>query len=57
MTFTSATGRARDWLALCGALAVLAVVLATWSCGNGDLVFPGDIPATQTGVPTSTATP
>ena len=50
-------GRLNDWLALCGALALLALVLAAGSCGGGDLVFPGDIPATGTAAPTSTSTP
>jgi hypothetical protein len=46
-----------EWLALVGALMLLAAVLAAASCGSDDLFFPGDIPATSTGVPTSTATP
>lgn len=49
--------RRGDWLALLGALALLAVVLAVASCGSEDLVFPGDFPATATAAPTSTATP
>ena len=46
-----------DWLALIGALALLAAVLAVASCGGDDLTFPGDFPATSTAAPTSTATP
>ncbi|MFN8640804.1 MAG: hypothetical protein U0802_03770 [Candidatus Binatia bacterium] len=49
--------RRGDWLALAGALAVLAALLALTSCNGDDLIFPGDVPATATGVPTSTATP
>lgn len=49
--------RRGDWLALVGALALLAAVLTAVSCGNGDLVFPGDIPSTSTAAPTSTAVP
>ena len=47
----------RDWLTLCGALALLALVLAAVSCGGEDLTFPGNVPATGTSAPTSTATP
>jgi hypothetical protein len=54
---TSPSGRTSDWVVLCGALALLALVLAGVSCGNSDLVFPGDIPATGTAAPTSTSTP
>lgn len=54
---TPSPRRLNDWLALAGALALLATLLAASSCGGGDLVFPGDIPSTATGVPTSTATP
>ena len=50
-------GRGGDWLALVGALLLLAAVLTVASCSGDDLVFPGDIPATSTAVPTSTATP
>lgn len=49
--------RRGDWLALIGALAVLAAVLSIASCSGDDLIFPGDIPATSTAVPTSTSTP
>jgi hypothetical protein len=45
---SSPSGRTSDWVVLCGALALLALVLAVVSCGSGDLVFPGDIPATRT---------
>jgi hypothetical protein len=54
---TSPSGRTSDWVVLCGALALLALVLAGVSCGGNDLVFPGDIPATGTAAPTQTATP
>ena len=57
MHSSSPSGRTSDWVALCGALALLALVLAVVSCGGGDLVFPGDIPATRTAAPTSTSTP
>lgn len=57
MTPTSPTSRRRDWLVLCGALSLLALTLAATSCGNGDLVFPGNIPSTSTAGPTSTAVP
>lgn len=50
-------GRLGDWFALCGALALLALVLAASSCGGGDLVFPGNIPSTSTAAPTATAVP
>lgn len=53
----SPRGRLTDWLALCGALALFALVLAASSCGGGDLVFPGNIPSTSTAAPTDTATP
>lgn len=48
------SGRLHDWLALCGALALLALVLVVSSCGGGDLVFPGNIPTVQ---PPPTVTP
>ena len=54
---TSPSGRTSDWVVLCGALVLLALVLAGVSCGGDDLVFPGDIPATGTSAPTSTAVP
>lgn len=57
MMSTFPTGRRRDWIALCGALALFALMLATQSCGSGDLVFPGDFPATETAAPTSTPVP
>lgn len=50
-------GRLSDWIALCGALALLALVLIVQACGSDDLIFPGDVPATATTQPTSTATP
>ncbi|MBX3026244.1 hypothetical protein KF840_15145 [bacterium] len=56
MTLTP-RGRLSDWIALCGALALLALVLAVGACGSDDLIFPGDIPVTSTSQPTSTATP
>jgi hypothetical protein len=57
MTSTSWPDRIRDVFVLCGAVAVLALMLAIGSCGDSDLVFPGDIPATSTANPTQTATP
>ncbi len=57
MDSSSAPGRFSDWAVLCGALVLLALVLAGVSCGGNDLTFPGDIPATGTAAPTATATP
>ncbi|MGD9762880.1 MAG: hypothetical protein AB7V27_04110 [Candidatus Binatia bacterium] len=48
----------REWLALGGASLLLGLVLGiVVSCGNDDLVFPGNVPNTPTGVNTSTPTP
>ncbi len=49
--------RRRDGLALVAAQALLAAVLSVASCGGNDLIFPGDVPATSTSVPTATPTP
>lgn len=57
MTPSTRVDRRGDWLALAGALAVLVALLAMTACNGNDLTFPGDFPATPTGVPTSTATP
>jgi hypothetical protein len=57
MPTTPPRHRQNDWLALAGALALLATLLTAASCGGGDLVFPGDIPATSTSAPTATSTP
>jgi hypothetical protein len=57
MTSTPPGARLHDCFALCGALALLALVLAAGACGSDDLTFPGDIPSTSTAAPTSTATP
>lgn len=46
-----------EWLALCAALALFALTLGAISCGSEDLVFPGNVPNTPTGVPTATNTP
>jgi hypothetical protein len=54
---TARKTRFGGWRALVGALTLLAAVLATASCGDDDLFFPGDIPATATAVPTATPTP
>ncbi len=57
MDSTPPRSHVNDWLALCGALALLALVLAAVSCGGGDLTFPGNVPSTSTAAPTSTSTP
>ena len=57
MDDSTRSSRSSDWLMLCGALALLALVLAAVSCGGGDLTFPGNIPATGTAAPTQTSTP
>jgi len=38
-------------------LLLVAVLLFVGSCGGGDLVFPGNLPFTQTAVNTVTPTP
>ena len=45
-------------IALVAALLLLAAITAAIvACGDDDLFFPGELPATATEVPTSTATP
>jgi hypothetical protein len=47
--------RRRDRVALLAALLVLLnMMVALSSCGDSDLVFPGDLPATPTERPTAT---
>ncbi len=38
-------------------LAFLCIALFLGSCGNDDLIFPGDVPATSTPAPTATEEP
>lgn len=47
--------RSRRLALLLATVAFLGVVIAIASCGDEDLVFPGDIPSTAT--PENTATP
>lgn len=50
--------RVSEWLALAGASALLAALLASAvSCGGEDLIFPGMLPFTATAVNTATPTP
>ncbi len=52
------TTRFGEWLALAGARALLAALLASaLSCSNEDLIFPGMVPFTATAVNTATPTP
>lgn len=55
MTPTSQRSAAAHLVAATVLFACLLGVLS--SCGGGDLVFPGDVPATATGQNTSTPVP